>query len=84
MNSRFAPGPRMDDNFSEWLVKHRAKARLMREAQSLYHELEDSVRLMCNNCNQCELDADGKPMFASQACETYTRKVAVLRKARGE
>ena len=84
MNSKFTQSPLMADNFSEWLVKHRAKARLMREAQNLYHELADSVRLMCNNCNQCELDTDGKPMFASQVCETYTRKVSVLNKARGE
>lgn len=69
---------------SDWLVKHRAKARLMWEAPTLYHELEDSVRLMCNNCHNCELDLSGKPMFVSQACEAYTRKVAVLRKARGE
>jgi hypothetical protein len=74
----------MADNLSEWLVKHRSKASIMREAQNLYHELEDSVRLMCNNCNQCELDANGKPMFKAQVCETYARKVAVLNKARGE
>lgn len=84
MNSKFAPGPWVDDNLSDWMVKHRAKARLMREAPDLYHELEDSVRLMCNNCNTCELDTNGKPMFESQVCETYTRKVAVLNKARGE
>ena len=84
MNSKFTQGPRMGDNLSYWVVKHRAKARLMREAPNLYKELEDSVRLMCNNCNNCELDANGKPMFASQACEPYTRKVAVLNKARGE
>ena len=84
MNSKFTQGPRMEDNLSDWVVKHRAKARLMREAPNLYHELEDSVRLMCNNCNQCELDTSGKPMFKSQVCEAYARKVAVLRKARGE
>lgn len=84
MNSKFTQGPRMEDNLSDWVVKHRAKARLMREAPNLYKELEDSVRLMCDNCNQCELDTDDKPLFASQVCESYTRKVAVLRKARGE
>ena len=84
MNSKFTQSPLMADNLSEWLVKHRSKASIMREAQNLYHELEDSVRLMCNNCHRCELDTKDKPMFASQACEAYTRKVAVLRKARGE
>ena len=57
---------------------------MMARMYELHHELEDSVRLMCNNCNQCELGANGKPMFASQVCETYMRKVAVLNKARGE
>ena len=50
----------------------------------LYHELADSVRLMCNNCNRCELDTSGKPMFKSQACEAYTRKMAVLNRAGGD
>ena len=57
---------------------------MMVRMYELHHELADSVRLMCNNCNQCELDVNGKPMFASQVCEAYTRKVAVLNKARGE
>lgn len=61
-----------------------ANAHLIAAAPEMYHELEDSVRLMCNNCNQCELDTSGKPMFKSQVCEDYTRKVAVLNKARGE
>lgn len=56
----------------------------MARMYELHHELADSVRLMCNNCNQCELDANGKPMFKAQVCETYARKVAVLNKARGE
>lgn len=59
-------------------------ASLIAAAPEMYEALEDSVRLMCNNCNACELDANGKPMFASLACETYTRKVAVLNRARGD
>lgn len=64
--------------------EHDANAHLICTAPDLYHELEDSVHLMCNNCNRCELGLHGEPLFQSEVCETYTRKVAVLRKARGE
>jgi|GEM_PF-5785038 len=97
-DTKFTPGPwrslpdcdipagerRMADDMFDWLEKNRAKARLIRAAPDLHRELAHSVRLMCNNCNRCELDANGKPMFEAQACATYTRKVAVLKKARGE
>lgn len=61
-----------------------ANAHLIAAAPEMYHELAHSVRLMCNNCNRCELGLHGEPLFQSEVCETYTRKVAVLRKARGE
>ena len=85
MNCDVMAGERLvADCMSGWPRENRANAHLICTAPDLYHELEDSVRLMCNNCNTCELDTNGKPMFESQVCETYTRKVAVLNKARGE